>query len=399
MALVRKIWNSYNKSAIDSFLLLFPGALSAFLIFLIASNRLFPNNKDCGLFLLNLFQLQMLGITIVKFGIDQIIISRLKPGNRSIIDVFFKQRVFPLTVLFCIIIGFIKSWMYAVFFALVLPMEVLYILVSVELSISNRIKLSFILTLVGYPLTFILAYIAYTQNILSVNIIFACFFVTSFIKMVLSFVFRNKGPKEGIAILSYTIPLQQIGNYFMFRFDQLIIALGLSISFFSNKPLIMYYLFLAKFTEVATGVIVSLAPILYRKLGDQTEASLKKLFANKYFLLISCCICIDQILVSLFLFKPPNRNNDILLFLPFLLSSLLILPANLITYNLLKKAAVQKINRLNFISCFIGLCVFGLVLISNNIYIFSLIVPIQLLVYVILFQLLNYKNNLAIVKH
>jgi hypothetical protein len=396
MALVRKTWDSYKKIAIDSFLLLFPGALTAILIFAIASNRLFPNNKDCTLFLLNLFQLQMLGITLVKFGIDQIIISRLQPGGRSTIDVFFKQRVFPLTLLFCIVIGFIKGWIYAAFFALVLPMEVLYILVSTELSVSNRIKLSSILTLVGYPLVFILAYIAYTQNRLSDNIIFACFFVAALLKMVLSFAFRNKGAKAEIALLSYHIPVQQTGNYFMFRFDQLVIALGLTISFFSNKPLIMYYLFLAKFTEVATGVIVGLAPILYRKLGDQTGASFKKLFASKYFLLLSGGICIWQVTVSLFLFKPGNMHSDILLFLPFLLSSLLVLPANLVTYSLLKMAAVQKINRLNLGSCAIGLTVFCFVLLTNNIYIFSLIVPIQLLVYIILFQLLYYKNSVAI---
>lgn len=391
----QKIWTNYNATATNFFLLLLPGAISSILIFLISANRLFPNNKDYTLSLLNFYQLQMLGITIAKYGIDQIVIARLKPNDHTNTNTFFKHRVFPLALLFCIIIGFIKGWIYAAFLALIIPMEVFSILITVEWSISNRIKLTSLLTILGNPLAFILAFIAYKQNLLSVDIMFACFLISSFIRIILAFIYRNKGAATGIAILSYHVPLQQVGNYFMFRADQVIIAMGLGISFFVNRSLITQYLFFAKFPEVASGVIVTLAPILYRRLGDQTEASLQKLFKDKLFLLISISICICQLIVSLFLFRQHAVHNDVLLFLPFVLSSLLILPANLVTYVLFKKAQVFKINILNLISCIIGLLIFGLVLLCNNIYIFSLIVPVQLLIYIIFFQFFYYKKNSA----
>jgi len=388
----KKIWSNYTETAVNSFLLLLPGAISALLIFFISSNRLFSGNKDYTLSLLNFYQLQMLGITIAKYGIDQMVISRLKPGYRTDTNTFFLQRVLPLTLAFCIVIGFIKGWIYAAFLALIIPMEIMSILVSVEWSISNRVRFTSLLTLLGNPLAFILAYIVYKQNLLSVNLMFGCFLFSSLIRITLALLFRNKGSKTKIAILSYHVPLQQVGNYFMFRLDQVIIAMSLGISFFSNKSLITHYLFLAKFPEVASGVIVTLAPILYRRLGDQAEVSLKKLFNDKLFLLLSVCICICQLAVSFFLFKPGNMNNNILLFLPVVLSSLLILPANLVTYILLKNAEVSKINVLNFISCTIGLLVLGLVFLSNNVYIFSLLVPIQLLVYIVFFKLLYYEK-------
>jgi hypothetical protein len=392
MAQLKKIWNNHSKTGADFFMLLLPGALSSLLIFLISSNRLFPASKDYTLSLLNFYQIQMLGITIAKYGIDQMVISRLKPGHRTTTNSFFLQRVFPLTLLFCLVIGFIKGWMYSAFLALILPMEVMSILISVEWSVSNRIKFTSLLTFLGNPLAFILAYTAYKHNLLSLNLMLACFLSSSLIRIIIALIFRNKGDKTAIAILSYHVPLQQVGNYFMFRLDQLIIAMSLGIYFFANKPLITHYLFLAKFPEVASGVIVSLAPIIYRQLGDRTNASLKKLFKNKFFLLLSIGICSCQLIVLL-LFKNPGMSGNTLLFFPFVLSSLLILPANLVTYVLLKNAEVPKINLLNLISIVAGLLIFGLVLLCNNIYIFSLIVPIQLLVYIIFFQVLYYKQS------
>jgi hypothetical protein len=391
--LIKERWTDYRKAVVNSFLLLLPGAISSLLIFFIASNRLFPNDKDHTLSLLNFYQLQMLGITVAKYGIDQMVISRLNPNHQTNTNAFFTQRVFPLTLLFCIVIGFIKGWVYAAFLALILPMEVMSILISVEWSVSNKIKFTSILTLLGNPLAFILIYLVYKKNLQSVNIMFACFLLSSLIRITLALFFRNKGSKTEIAILSYNVPLQQIGNYFMFRFDQVVIAMSLGIAFLGNKLLMGQYLFLAKFPEVASGVIVSLAPLLYRQLGNQVVTSLKNLFKNRIFLLMSICICICQLAVTFFVFKPRNMDNNILLFVPFVISSLLVLPTNMVTYFLLKKAAIAKINILNLISCITGVIILFISLLCANVYLFSLVVPMQLLIYIIFYQLLYYEKQ------
>ena len=383
----------HNKAVVNYFLLLFPGAVSALLIFLISSNRLLPNNKDCTLLLLKFLSIQTLGITIVKYGIDQIIISCLQPYGRTATDSFFKKRVLPLTLIFCAVTAFLKGWIYAFSLLLILPMEVMAIIVTIELSVSNRIKYASLLTLLGNPLVFMLTFIAYRSGFLSETMIFIFFTSSSLSRVIFSLFIRNKGDKNEIAILSYHIPLQQVGNYFMFRLDQLIISSSLVIAFLGNQSLMIRYLFLAKFPEVTSGVIVSLAPILYKRLGDQTEASLKKLFKDPLFLLISIGICISQIIVCLFIFKSHDTSNSLLLLLPFVLSSLLILPANLVTYILLKNAKVYKINILNGISVIIGVILAGISLLSNNIYIFCMVVPVQLLIYIILFQFLYYKDE------
>jgi len=385
--------HQYNKAAVNSFLLLFPGALSALLIFLISSNWLLPNNKDCTLLLLKFLSIQALGITIAKYGIDQIIISCLEPNGRTATNSFFKKRVFPLTLLFCAIVFFLKGWLYAFSLLLILPMEVMAIIVTIELSVSDRIRYASLLTLLGNPLVFILSYFVYRSGFLSETMIFIFFVSSSLSRLIFSLLLRNKGNKNEIAILSYHIPLQQVGNYFMFRLDQLIISTSLVIAFLGNQSLMIRYIFLAKFPEVASGVIVSLAPILYKRLGDRTEASLKKLFKDPLFLLLSICICICQFIVCLFIFKSHDTGNNLMLLLPFVLSSLLILPANLVTYVLMKNATIYKINILNGISIIAGIILAGISLLSNNIYIFCMVVPVQLLIYILFFQFLYYKDE------
>ena len=63
------------------------------------------------------------------------------------------------------------------------------------------------------------------------------------------------------------------------------IALALSISFFTDQSLIGHYLFLAKFPEAFGGVIVALAPILYKYFEKKISISIFNLFRDKLFLL------------------------------------------------------------------------------------------------------------------
>src|SRR6202007_648702 len=112
-----------------------------------------------------------------------------------ITDSFFKKRVLPLTLIFCAVIAFLKGWIYALSLLLILPMEVMSIIVTIELSVSNRIKYASLLTLLGNPLVFILTYFAYRSGFLSETMIFIFFTTSSLIRVTLSLFIRNKGDK------------------------------------------------------------------------------------------------------------------------------------------------------------------------------------------------------------
>lgn len=296
----------FISEGINSFILLVPGAFTSLLIFLLSSNKLLPHQEEITVFILNLLQIQMLGITIAKYGADQVILSKLTANNHARVNEFYLKRVLPLALIFSIVVAYLKGGIYFPYFLFLLPMEVFSVVTAIELSISRKFTKASLVTLLGYPLTLtILFFIGYSQT-LSENTVFAIFFISSVLKFIVCLILRNRGKEEDIVIMSYLLPLQQVGNFLMFRLDQLIIASGLFGFLFINQLSVNNYLFLAKFPEVTSGIIVALAPIVYKKLGDKEAFSIKNLLSNKLLLIISGLAFLMQILTYTLLLHPAN---------------------------------------------------------------------------------------------
>lgn len=390
---VKEIISKYREIAYGSFALLLPGVITSLLLFLISSNRLLPNNIDCTIFTLNLIQLYMLGITIVKYGIDQVVLSRLQEGASTELKEFFSKRVLPLTIIFSLIIAIIKGWMHGLFFLIALPIEVFIIIVSVELSINKQYSLSSIIKLMGYPFFLSMIFIADKLNHVSPRTILIIFVSIVIARGLMAYRVRRNQQRLPVAILSYQIPLQQISNFFLFRADQIIIATGLGIYFLGDTNFVGNYLFLAKFPEAAAGIIVGLGPIIYPYMSNLMDKSLTDLLKNRVFILLSFSLLITQVLISLYIFKPVETVTNYLLFLPFAVTSLLTIPVLLVIYILIRETRIALINQLNLVSAIVGLLVFGISLYINNIYVFSCIIPIQLLLFLVGYKLSSKNKN------
>lgn len=380
-----KTSTGFLSEGLNSLILLVPGALTSLLIFVLSSNKLLPHQQTVTVFVLNLLQIQMLGITVAKYGVDQIILSKLNRNNRISIKQFYSKRVIPLSIIFSIGIAYLKGISYLLYFVLLLPMEVFSIVTAIELSISRKFTSSSFITILGYPFILILIWLVNIFQPLTEEKIFTLFFTGSIIKFMAAILLRNKGKKEDIAILSFLLPLQQVGNFVMFRLDQLLIASGLFGALFLNDLSVSKYLFLAKFPEVASGIIVALAPIVYKKLGDKEHFSITMLFKNKHLLFYAASIFVVQIIVYI-IFLQSQQASAFLIYLPFILTTLLILPANLVTYVLLKHSDIIKINFLNIVSCIAGTLILCISLLLHNAAIFCYIIPIILLCYLLLFN-------------
>ncbi len=328
----------------------------------------------------------MLGITIAKYGTDQVVLSKLKPDNFIALRLLYRNRVVPLILIFCLITGFIKSFIYALYFLPVLPMEVFSVIVSVELNISRKYTKAALIVFFGYPLILTLVFILGMFHRITEHGVFIVFLVSSLLRFMTALLARNKVAEEDIAITSYLLPLQQVGNYIMFRMDQVIIAGGLSAAFFIKEFSVTQYLFLAKFPDLSSGIIVGLAPILYKKLGDHSRFSIRDLLRDKNFRGISLTLFLAQIVAYTFFLKLKQPGHGILIYFPFLLSTLLILPANLITYVLLKSNDVKKINMLNLVAILAGLLIVGTALVSGLTLLYCFTIPGILLTYILLYH-------------
>ncbi|MES2430050.1 MAG: hypothetical protein V4556_03875 [Bacteroidota bacterium] len=223
--------------------------------------------------------------------------------------------------------------------------------------------------------------------------VLSLFLISTFIRLIIAFFVRNRGEKEAVAELSYYVPLQQVGNFFIFRLDQVIIAFLISISLFADQEQVGYYLFFAKFPEMVGSVIVAMAPLIYKRLADKLNFSFSRLFSDKLFLFISIGLCFSQILICFFIFKPANIENNVQLFIPFLFSTVFILPVNLIIYIYYKDGNLYKLNVLNGISIVSGLLMLILSVVLKSSTLFSIIIPFQLFIFILFHKILYYQRN------
>lgn len=326
--------------------------------------------------------MQSLGITIARYGADQMILTRLMPGNISELKQFFIKRVFPLSLAFCIFFIFNYRHVISLTFLLGIPMEVYVIISILELNVSKKYYYSLGLNLLGYPLIFILYILFSIHTTLSIDHILLIFLASSSIRFLLAFLARRNNKKQNdVYILSNYVPVQQFTNYLMFKADYLILSSHLMKTSLFSFVLPNDYFFYTRFTEIYTGVTTSLAPVIAQKQkGENGEPSIIK---NKAYLGIVSLFLIVQIVASLILL----RNIDtlhILLLIPFAITTFLIVPVNMINYNFYRNNNVKTSSKINIFSFFIA-CIFILANVFFKLpLLFAFIVPVQLVAFMII---------------
>ncbi|MGG9970623.1 hypothetical protein ACQ33O_02415 [Ferruginibacter sp. SUN002] len=326
--------------------------------------------------------MQSLGITIARYGADQMILTRLVPGHISMLKDFFIKRVFPLSLAFCVFFIFNYRNLSSLTFLLGIPMEVYVIITILELNVSKKYYHSLGLNLLGYPLIFALYILLSLHYTLGIDHILLIFLGTSCIRFLVAFlVRRNREKQQGVYILSNYVPVQQVTNYWLFKADYLILSSNLMSTSLFSFTLPNDYFFYTRFTEIYTGITTSLAPVLaQKKLGENGGASIIK---NKYYLGIVSLFLVVQLVASLLLL----RNIDtlhILMLIPFAITTFLIVPVNMITYNFYRNDHVKLSSKIN-IFCFFIACIFILINVIFKLpLLFAFIVPVQLVAFMII---------------
>ncbi len=374
--------------------MLVPGLLYATLSLILSSNRLFSDKTATTLFLLNVLQLLNFGVTIAKYAADQMLLSKLHPGESAMLGTFFVKRVLPLSLIYCAVLAYTNSWLTALFLMCCIPVEVFVIIVILELNITKKYSQSLMLNIIGYPLILI-TYIVLSLffNLQHFQILLVMI-VSSAIKCLIALKLRNKKDgRDDVLILSPYVPVQQAGNYVLFKADQLIIATNLIPSFFFNFTLPGDYLFYSKFTEVFSGVATSLSPIL-AKHGKAADGSIsaKPLFKNKLFVLICLGSVLFQILVTLLVIKKIDSTH-LMLLVPFVLVTLLIVPVNMLNYEYYRTNSLRKSTFINFFTFAIAAILVLVNLIFKSPVLFASIVAVQLIVFLFLSASIKFRKG------
>lgn len=370
--------------------LLLPGFLNALLSLLLSSHRLLPQFEHETLFLLNIAQLLSFGVTVAKYAADQMILTRLHPNEKTSLTSFFLNRVIPLTFIFCLFIFFRNGWKISLTLLLCLPIEVWVIMVCTELNVSGKYTKAMFINLLGYPLFFLsfilLAITQHTQE----YVILLAMGICAVTKAVIAWLFRNAGTaRHDVLSSSGYVPLQQCGNYLMFKADQLLIALQLFPSMLFVFSLPGDYLFYGKLSEVFAGIATSLSPLIIRWATDETgNITTRTLLRKKGVVYVSLGAILVQLTASVIFLKEKDMLH-LWLMVPFMLTTLLIIPVNLVNYQYYRSNQLAESAKRTFLSIVPGVILVLLSGLFSSPLLFSFSVPLQLVIFFISSQRYN----------
>lgn len=314
------------------------------------------------------------------------ILSKLNRDERTEVKSFFLTRVLPLALLFSIFLFYSNGLLIAAALFICIPLEVYIIIVILELNVSGKYFTTLKINLLGYPLIFVIYIIASNFFYLQQFQILLIFIGSSFLRLLTALNYRNsKTVRRDVLLVSPKVPLQQAGNYMLFKVDQVIIASALLQMPFFRLPLPGDYLFYSKFSEIFSGIATSLGPVLAKsKKNNSPEISVKPLLKNKIFIKLNVAAVLVRVIFSLLLLKTLDSLH-LLMLIPFTLATLLIIPVNMINYELYRKNSLQHSNKYNFI-CLLSSTVLLLAsCIFKSAFLFAWIVPFQLSLFIVLY--------------
>jgi len=188
--------------------------------------------------------------------------------------------------------------------------------------------------------------------------------------------------REVVSTANIQMGLQQALNYLLFRADQIALAiLGLKMQ---QSNAVGMYLFLAKFPELVSGIMVVAGTVFFPKAYLKYPFDLKALLGRAWkvsgFIAAYLLAVASAIFAYLFLWKgetiPPS------LVIPFLIHAFCIILVNNITYSTLRQGYLKRLLTNLTWAVLAGIALFLLVQLDFSIRVLSWIVPLQLLLFV-----------------
>ena len=322
------------------------------------------------------------------------ILSKIRPGEHTLVNDFFLKRVFPITLIFCAVLYFTNGFFAAMTLLICIPIEIYTIITILELNISKKYYNALALSLLGYPLVFIVFILMCFISNADISYVYILFLLAAILKSSMAYFLRRTSQyRNDVLVTSAQVPLQQAGNYLLFRSDQLIIASGIMRFSIFNFMIPGDYLFYSKMTEMFSGISTSMSPVLSRfKKDNSEEISVMPLLKNKFFILLNLIAIITQTIVYL-MFVKETDDLHILMCIPFALITLMIIPVNMINYELYRTSSLKVSNTFNLISMILGMFLLSANIIFKSPLIFAFTIPIQLFTFIALNQFRKKQHN------
>lgn len=365
--------------------LLGSGFITSIGFVILSSNRIDYINVEGIIDMLVFLQLHAIGLTILKLGYDSLSYAAFleNPHLKPDIAGFIIKMALPLSF----IVFLISNFKFGIFISVILVVNVLLDLYSSlvvsQLGFRHDFNKVVFLNLLSYPLFFcevILISYFFELEFYQFSILFL---LNILLKFVFSKHFFSKMKNSGLVSITptWSIGLQQLLNYGLFKADLVIVSLPLvfiSIFNLSDRD-ILEVLFLSRFPELVSGVTLGLSVLYYPKINHDNILAIfrnYKWYVFFYFILLLISMCA---FVQFWNHDFELRSSSIF---SYFLAGFLVVFCNLITFNLIRKNKIRFLLFSLISSLF--LATFLLILASFfSLNIFLSLVMLQMLVFVL----------------
>jgi hypothetical protein len=323
------------------------GLVGAFALALMAAGKFaFVSSEDAsrlGIFI----SYQVLGLTIVKGGVDGLVFAQASTGPCDMLynlRPIFWRKILPLWLGFTALSYFVLAELYPLMIcSIVVLCDVYSAIRTSEFTAKKKFSIVSASNLTKYPLYFVslfaLGAFCRVEYIDLLNL----FLIVSVLRLMMLYILSKQYSFQSAPIYSLgVLGVQQVLNYLLFRLDQVSIPLiSRSISGFQDEGLIDF-VFLVKYPEMASLLSTALGAIVFPKLlalreGKKDNKPINYVYFNlALFFLMTFGLLLYEVLFN-------KALCSWVIFVPLAIAATLCFEVNYITFLLLAKSQFKDL--------------------------------------------------------
>lgn len=388
--MIARLGDQIRRWALPLISVIGTGLVGAVCIALMTSGKVSFVSADAAARLAIFIACQVLGVTIVKAGLDSYVFARAaseQAGALYDLQPILRTTLFRVWVAFSIGSYFVfLGGGGAVICSLSVLCDVYASVRTAEFTARKQFGIVAVANLTKYPLYFLLLFIVGSHFAIGYNDLLNLFLFVSMLRSLVLFVFSARFTLQLLPAYSFgLLGAQQVFNYLLFRLDQVSIPL-LSRSIPLDSTGISNFVFLTKYPELVSYFAAALGSIVFPKLisrwGPNGHDSQRERWATNIGLFFLCGF---GLLVYVMALHDDGLNIGYV-FVPLVLAACLSFEVNFVTFQMLAANSFKRLLSGVGIGVFFGVVVAIFSAVAKSIILIYWIVPVQMLIYLVVYN-------------
>lgn len=363
------------------------GLVGAVCIALMTSGKVSFVSADAAARLAIFIAFQVLGITLVKAGLDSYVFARAaseQAGALYNLRPVFRTTIFRVWIVFSIGSYFVlETWLGAVICSVSVLCDVYAAVRTAEFTARKQFRIVAVANLAKYPLYFLLLFIVGPFLTIGYDDLLYLFLFISLLRSLFLFAISARFTFQSVPAYSFgLLGVQQVFNYLLFRLDQVSIPFLSSSMPALDSTGLSNFIFLTKYPELVSYFAAALGSIVFPKLlvhwGSNYCGSRRERWLINIGLIVLCGFGLLIYVMAI------QGGLDIsFVFLPLVLAACLSFEVNFATFRMLAENSFRRLLIGSGMGVLFGVVVAAFAENTQSITMIYWIVPVQMAIFLI----------------